>query len=321
MKLRLSVIIPGGVRMNQRRKVGIIGIGHVGSHVASALITRGLCEELVLIDKDEALAKGQMIDLSDTAAYRNAACQIYVGDYMDLSDADIIVISVGGKLFDENRLEELGESKEIIDEIAPKIENSGFHGIVISVTNPCDLVAYYLSKKISATVFGSGTALDSARFRRRIADKLEVNVNSVQAWCFGEHGDSQVPIWSQVHVNGIPLKEYLELTKSSQDVQKLMRTVTESTVYAGWEIASAKGSTEFGIGMTVSELVKCIYEDAQMVLPCSVLLQGEYGEKDIYASVLSVISANGAKPLGEPMLSDEELEAFHKSCEIMRGYL
>lgn len=303
-----------------RRKVGIIGVGHVGSHVASMLITRHLCEELVLIDCNETVLKGQTIDLADTMAYQNTTCKVFMGTYADLKDTDLLIISVGGKIFDENRLEELDESRRIIDEIAPKIEKSGFGGIVISITNPCDLVAFYLSKKISTPVFGSGTALDSARFRRRIADALNVSVNSVQAWCFGEHGDSQVPVWSQVHVNGIPLKEYLK-TRPEIRFDTLKQEITKSTIFAGWEIASAKGSTEYGIGMAVSELVKCIYEDAQVILPCSVLLKGEYGEQDIFASILCRVGAMGAQSVGEIPLDAEELQAFHHSCKIMREHI
>ena len=160
--------------MKQNRKVAIIGMGHVGSHVASMLITRSICDELVLIDSDEGKMRAQTVDLSDSLAYQDGHCKVYWGEYADISDADIIVLSVGGKFFDENRLEELDSSMEIVDEIAPKIENSGFRGIVISITNPCDLVAYYLQKKISATVIGSGTALDSARFRIRVAQAFNV---------------------------------------------------------------------------------------------------------------------------------------------------
>ena len=298
--------------------MGIIGVGHVGSHVASMLCTRNLCNEIVLIDQDADKLKGQAIDLADTCAYQSGTCRIHQGNYEELKDADILVISVGGKLFKKNRLEELEEALGIADDIAPKIQASGFHGIVISVTNPCDLVAYHLSRKLIVPVIGSGTILDSARFRCRIAAALSVDPHSVQAWCFGEHGDSQVPVWSQVHINGLALEDFLQ-THPETDWEATKAKITKSTVFAGWEIASGKGSTEFGVGMAVSELVKCIFEDARAILPCSVPLNGAYGERDVYASILCCVGKEGAKPLDGIPLSKEEEAAFHESCRVMRG--
>lgn len=306
--------------VNKKRKVGIIGVGHVGSHVASMLITRQLCDELILIDKDISKQKGQALDLADTSAYMESRCKIIAGGYDDLGDADILIISVGGKLFDENRLEELGESMEIIDEIAPEIEKSGFKGIVISITNPCDLVAYYLNKKISATVIGSGTILDSARFRNRLANTLDIDCKSIEALCLGEHGDSQVLVWSQVRIGVKALDEVL-LENPAWKKALDKKEVEKSTVFAGWEIASAKGSTEFGIGIGASELVKCIFRDEHTILPCSTFLQGEYGEKDVYVSVPCTIGAKGVEKIWEIKLNEEEQKAFHKSCHLLKSYI
>lgn len=306
--------------VNKKRKVGIIGVGHVGSHVASMLVTRQLCEELILIDNDMAKQKGQALDLADTAAYLGGRCKIIAGDYKDIKDTDILIISVGGKFFDENRLEELDESMEIIDEIAPQIEKSGFHGIVISITNPCDLVAYYLSKKISATVIGSGTVLDSARFRKRIANIFDMDCKSVEAWCLGEHGDSQVLVWSQVRIGA----EFLDkILLENPNWKKIFdkKEIEKSTVFAGWEIAGSKGSTEFGIGMGASELVKCIFQDKHMILPCSTLLSGEYGENDVYVSVPCTIGAKGVEKIWEIKLNENEQKSFHQSCNLLKDYI
>lgn len=306
--------------MKQNRKVAIIGMGHVGSHVASMLITRGICDELVLIDSNEEKMRAQTADLADTLAYQEQHCKIYWGDYSDISDADIVVLSVGGKIFDENRLEELDSSMEIVDEIAPKIEKSKFQGIVISITNPCDLVAYYLQRKITATVIGTGTVLDSARFRIRVAQAFHVDVKSVDAICIGEHGDSQVPVWSQVRIGGKPLNEISqERGESCIDFDR--RKIEKSTVFAGWEIADAKGSTEFGIGSAASELIKAIFSDANVVLPCSVLLKGTYGEDDIYTSVPCLIGRSGVKEIWELPITEEEKKAFHQSCRLLRNYI
>lgn len=302
----------------KKRKVGIIGVGHVGSHVASMLITRQICEELVLIDKDKEKEMGQALDLSDTAAYAGSRCKVHTGGYQMLGDADILVISVGGTFFNENRLEELDESLDIIDDIAPKIEASGFHGIVISITNPCDLVAYYLSKKISATVIGSGTILDSGRFRQRIAADLNLDCSSIEAFCMGEHGDSQVPIWSKVRIHTMELFQWL---KQNQDLEFVEKEIETSTIFAGSEIANAKGSTEFGIGIGASELIRCILRDTRTVLPCSTLLTGQYGEHDVFASVLCVVGAKGVEEICYVELEPKEEERFHKSCDILKEYI
>lgn len=304
----------------KKRKIGIIGVGHVGSHVAAMLLARHLCEELVLLDRDRKVLSGQTLDLADMAFYLGDRCRVTAGDYRDVKDADILIISVGGKFFDENRLEELDDSMEIIDEIAPRIEASGFCGIAIVITNPCDLVAYYLDKKISASVIGSGTALDSARFVCRIARGMDVCAASIQGWCVGEHGDSQVPVWSQVCIGGNSLEEIRDKnTEVYQRIQK--KQIEKSTIFAGWEIADAKGSTEFGIGIAASELVKSILKDENRILPCSVMLTGEYGERDVYASVPCILGAQGVKRVWNIRLNTEEQQAFHQSCQLLRNYI
>ena len=301
------------------KKIAIIGVGHVGSHVASMLVTRHVCDELVLIDKDEKKAFGHARDLTDTMAYQGHTCKIKAGDYSDIGDVDILIFSACGGYFNENRLEELDESVEIVDEVAPKIEQSGFHGIVISITNPCDLVAYYLQMKLRATVIGSGTMLDSARFRTYIANELAVDVRSVEAYSMGEHGDSQVPVWSQVSIGGKPLSSALEDMGKAQNFP--FEELEHKTIFAGAQIAGAKGCTEFGIGLAACELANAILQDENRILPCSTLLQGEYGETGIYTSVPCLIGAGGVKQIWTIQLTAEESDRFHSSCSLLRRYI
>ena len=302
-----------------KTKIAIVGVGHVGSHVASMLISRQLCDELVLIDKDTKKAIGHAWDLTDTTAYQGHACKIKAGDYSDIKDASILFFCACGGYFNENRLEELDESMEIVDEVAPQIEKSGFHGIVISITNPCDLVAYYLQTKLSATVIGSGTILDSGRFRTYIADALDVDVKSVDAYCFGEHGDSQVPIWSQVRIGGKALLAALQELGKEECFS--FTDIEEKTIFAGAKIAGAKGCTEFGIGLAASELAGAILHDEMRVLPCSTLLKGEYGEEGLYASVPCLVGDGGVKQVWSLKLNEEESRRFHNSCSIMKRYI
>ena len=176
-----------------RRKAGIIGAGHVGSHVAASLAMLNICEEIVLIDTDRKKAEAHGTDLQDMVCYSGHGCRIWAGEYEDLADAQVCVVSASGEIFKENRLEELDVALDVMDDIVPKLKRSGFAGTVISITNPCDLVALYLHLKTDFPVIGTGTALDSARFRIRIALGLGVSPDSVDAFCVGEHGDSQVP--------------------------------------------------------------------------------------------------------------------------------
>lgn len=306
--------------IHKKRRIGIIGVGHVGMHVASMLITHQVCEELILIEQNAQILKGQMLDLQDSVVFQNSRCEVVAGNYEDLRTADILVISVGATIFDENRLEELEESKAIIDEIAPQIEASRFCGIVISITNPCDLIAYYLNQRISATVIGSGTILDSARYQSRIATVLQLHTNSIEATCIGEHGDSQVLLWSRVRIGG---KLLSEIEKENPETLKKLnqKKIEQSTIFAGWEIAAAKGSTEFGIGAAVAELARCILKDEKKVVPCSVMLQGEYGINDVYASVPCTIGENGVEKIWQISLSKKEEEAFQNSCKLLKKYI
>ena len=292
------------------RKVAVIGAGHVGSHVAEMLAVRNICGEIIIADIDKRLLESQTLDLMDMYAYLPGSCRIHAGEISDMKDADILVLCAGGKIFSSDRLDELKTSLDIVDEIAPQIEKSGFSGIAIAVTNPCDLITYYLSRKISAAVFGSGTALDSIRFRRRIAERAGVGTKSVNAFCMGEHGDSQVTVWSRVLAGG----------NRYQEQEKYMDRINRKTVSAGWEIADAKGCTEFGIGITVSEICRCIFEDAKEIIPCSAKLNGEFGEEGIYAGVPCLIGAGGAEKVWETEIDEKELAAFHQSCELIRKY-
>ena len=161
-----------------KRKTVIIGAGHVGAHVASALMMQDICEEIILLDTDAQKAWSHAVDLQDTACYAGKNTTVRSGGYEELRDADICVISYCGAIFKENRLEELEEALNIADEIIPKIQASGFQGVVVSITNPCDLVALYFAMHLELMVVGTGTALDSARFRIRTADRKSTRLNS-----------------------------------------------------------------------------------------------------------------------------------------------
>lgn len=302
-----------------KRKTVIIGAGHVGAHVASALMMQDICEEIVLIDTDEEKAWSHAADLQDTACYSGKNTRIWSGGYEELKDADICVLSYCGRIFKENRLEELEEALEIADVIIPKIKGSGFAGVVISITNPCDLVALYFSMRLTLPVLGTGTALDSARFCIRTALALHISPQSVYAFCVGEHGDSQVPVWSQVRVGGRFLTELEEEEKEVYGhLQKA--EIETSTIEAGWKILTGKGSTEYGIGAAAAAVIRAVLTDSRQVLPCSWRYRRDANSPLIYTSIPTVIGAGGVVSRIKPILSETEAERFEASCRLMEQY-
>lgn len=303
--------------MIKPRKAAIVGIGHVGSHVASALVTQGLVSELVLIDTDRAKAEAHGADLADTICWMPHSARVWAGDYSDCTDAELMIISASGPIFKEDRLEELAGSLDTMEEIAPHILECGFQRLIMVITNPVDVVASYLRRKLGFgpdRVFGSGTTLDSGRLRRNIAQALGVSPMSVEAWVLGEHGDSQMIPWSRVTVGGQPL----ELVPGGKELDR--QEIWEKTMKAGWNIVLGKGSTEFGIGAAAAQIVRAIFFDEKRILPVSVLLDGVCGQQGIHASVPVCLGAGGPERICMPIMAQEEEQAFIHSCERLREF-
>lgn len=302
-----------------RRKTVIIGAGHVGAHVASALAMQDICEEIVLIDLDEKKAWAHAQDIMDTAVYAGRDTIVRSGSFAELKDADICVISVCGKIFREDRLEELDEALDIAETLVPKIKESGFAGTVVSITNPCDLVALYLHERLDCPVIGTGTALDSGRFRVRIARALGMKPSSVEGFCVGEHGNSQVQVWSQVRIGGRFLDE-LAAEEPERYGNLDRKAVEESTTDAGWAILQGKGSTEYGIGAAAAELIRALLKDSRQVLPCSVPYRRTPESPLIYTSMPVWLKENGQIQPVSLKLNKEEKAAFEESCRLLEGY-
>ena len=303
----------------KKRRVVIIGAGHVGAHVADTLAAGELCEEVILIDKDAKKAWAHAVDLQDRSVYLGRETTVREGSYADLEDAEICVISASGDIFREDRLEELDDALDIVDEVLPQISRSGFGGVIVSITNPCDLVALYIAMKCDYPVVGTGTALDSARFRVRIGRALKIAPSGIEAFCIGEHGDSQVQVWSQVRIGGRFLDELMaEMPQQYAALDKV--SIEKSTTEAGWAIVQGKGSTEYGIGAAAAEVVRAILRDSRQVLPCSVPYQRTPDSPQIYTSMPVVIGSD-ARPQVLPLALDpKEQEAFEASCRMLEQY-
>lgn len=295
----------------KKEKIGVIGAGHVGSHVASALSLGGLCDEIVLVDCDADKARAQALDLADAAVCFPRPVAIAAGGYDDLADAALVVMAACDGILEEDRLLELDNTVRVAQQILPRLKGSGFCGVVVSITNPCDIIAQYLAAGTGLTVIGTGTALDSARLRLRIAQAAGVAPASVEAYCLGEHGDSQVAALSSAVIGGRPVQELCS--------EAALAEAARCTISAGWEIAAPKGSTEFGIGSVAAALCAAILRDERRVIPCSAMLNGEYGERGVYASLPRVIGAAGVLRTLTPELNPAERESFARSCAVLRA--
>lgn len=295
------------------KKITIIGAGHVGSHVASSLYIGNVCNEIALIDIDEKKALAHAIDLQDMAPYIENDGDVYIGDYSDLDNSDVIVISTCSGFCSEDRLEELERTKETIDEIIPHILKSKFDGIIVSISNPCDLIAQYMKEKTGKNVIGTGTMLDSARYRVRLAKMLNISPKSVNGYMLGEHGNSQFSAFSLTSINGISLNDYLKINNIEINHDEL----EENSAMAGWDIVIGKGCTEFGIGSATAYLIKAILNDECKVLSCSTYVE----EKGVYTSVPCIIGKEGVKSRLQIKLSSSEQEKFDKSCDVLKENL
>lgn len=296
-----------------KRKVVVIGLGHLGAHVMEILAISGIANELVGIDYNKKKEWGKIRDLADMMPYLGKQTLIRSGSYEDLADADIAVMTACSKICDEDRLQELSGSIAVIDQILPEVQKNHFKGTMIVLTNPCDLIAWYISQKIDADVIGTGTALDSARLRTRVAETLGLAPSDIQGYCIGEHGDSQTIVWSQMRAGGLPVEQLLTEEQKAQ--------IEKETITAGCEIALHKGSTEFGIGMSAVQIIQAILGDEHKILPCSVDPKGKYGQSGFYTGIPCIISKEGATPLKELDLTEEERNRFDQSCEMLKNMI
>ncbi|NOW83449.1 L-lactate dehydrogenase [Clostridium beijerinckii] len=213
----------------------------------------------------------------------------------------------------------INEVNTIIDPIL----ESGFNGIFIVISNPVDVIAHYIWKKTGFPknkVFGTGTTLDSSRLRRILSDEAGIDQKSIQAYCMGEHGDSQMVPWSHVYFGGKPLFDLMKERPETYGNLNLDELASR-TANAAYEIIAGKGCTEFGIGVGLSEIVKAILHDEKRILPASTLLEGQYGEENVFASVPVILGKNGVEEIVEINLTEKEKSQFNHTCGILREYI
>lgn len=303
------------------KKVGIIGVGAVGASIAFALMEKGIFNEIVLIDNNKEKAIGEAMDLSHGILYASSPSKIYAGEYKDLKDAALIIITAGAAQKEgETRLDLVKKNSSIMKSIISNIKPIGVEGILLIVSNPVDVlthVAYKYSGLDKSRVIGSGTVLDTARLKYMISEHLQVDSRNVHAVMIGEHGDSELPVWSGANISGVPLNEFCEL-RGHHNHEEGMNKLYNSVRNAAYEIIKRKGSTYYGIAMAVSKICECIVGDEKSMLPVSVELSGTYGLNDIALSVPAILGKGGVELVLELPLSEKEKKNLCSSANTLK---
>lgn len=295
-------------------KVVLIGTGAVGSSYAYALVNQGICNELVLVDLDKEKSNGEVMDLNHGLVYAPSPVKITSGTYADCKDAAIVVICAGAaQKPGETRLDLVSKNLNIFKSIVKNIMDSGFNGIFLVATNPVDILAYAtwkFSGLPKERVIGSGTILDTARFRYLLGEKYDVAPSSVHAYIIGEHGDSELAVWSTANISGKLLAP--DLTDDGKE--EIFVQVRD----AAYQIIESKGATYYGIAMGLARITKAILHNEEAVLPVGSLLDGEYGHNDVYIGVPTVIHRAGRKNLIELSLNEDEKEKLANSVKVLK---
>ncbi|GFZ26692.1 L-lactate dehydrogenase [Lactobacillus corticis] len=297
------------------RKVGIIGMGHVGATVAFDLFTHGYVDELVLLDKNEAKAEAEYNDLSDTLARNDYYVKLKFGKWDDLRDADIIVTAFGdikASVESGDRFAELPINMKNAKEVGAKIKASGFNGILINISNPCDAVSAVLQKVTGLSkdqVFGTGTFLDTARMQRIVGEKLHENPKNVEGWVLGEHGSSQFTAWSTLRVNNRIAAQLFD----EQTQQELSDQPNKNS----FKVARGKGYTSYAIATCAVKLVQAVFTNARMYEPVSVYLP----EYKTYVGYPAIIGSDGIEEVLKLQLTSSEREKLAGSAEKIKHNL
>jgi len=299
----------------------VVGAGSVGATYCYALAQSGLADEIVLIDKNEDLVKGQVLDLIHGQPFFPTV-NIRSGSPLDYTDAEVIVITAGSaQKPGETRLDLLRRNAVIIGNIAEDIVKHNSNGIMLIVSNPVDVmtrVALERSGWESGRVIGSGTVLDSARFRHLLSKHCDVDVHNVHAYILGEHGDSEFAAWSMTHVGGINIDEYCPLCRKCENWKQERAKIEQQVRESAYHIISYKGSTHFAVGLAMVRITGAILRGENSVMTVSTLLKGEFGINDVCLSVPSIVSERGVTRIIESPLSQEEINSLTGSAGILQ---
>lgn len=304
-------------------KISIVGTGSVGSTIAYTLTVMGIVSEIVMIDINNEKALGEALDIRQGTPFCGA-CSVYAGDYRDAVNSDIVIITSGiARKPGQTRLELAQTNVNITKSIIPEITKYAPDATYIIVSNPVDILTYTFNKFSSIPenrIIGSGTILDTARLRARLAEYYSINQSNVHAYVFGEHGDSSFIPWSVANISNVPIRECQKLittpgiTSPELDLDEIEQYVRKS----GGRVIARKGATFYAVSVSVCHICKCILGGIDTTMTVSTMMHGEYGIKDVCLSTLNMIGNNGIRGKVNVSLTDEELAKLRHSAETLK---
>ena len=307
--------------MKYAQKCAVVGCGNVGATTAYSLMLSGLFNEIVLIDIDKKRARGEAEDIAHGIPF-NSPVEIYAGDYSDIDDAGIVIITAGvSQKPGETRIDLVQKNSKVFSSIVDQITSTRFNGIILVVTNPVDILTYVtiaLSKFDPRRVLGSGTVLDTARLKQLMGNKFGVDARNIHTFIIGEHGDSELPVWSSANVSGIDIDSYCDSFVCDCNESSL-RTTFENVRDAAYSIIEAKGATYYAIAEAVKRIVTAIVRDERAILPVSALLTGQYGVSGVCLGVPCVVGKNGIEEILEIPLNEREKTDFLRSANALHS--
>lgn len=305
-------------------KISVIGAGYVGATTAYALMLGGLSEEIVIVDLNKNKAIGEAMDIAHGAAFVRPV-KVISGDYEDTKGSDIVIITAGAaQKPGESRIDLVNKNINIFRGLVPQVVKYSPDAIIIVVSNPVDILSY-VTYKISGfpkeRVIGSGTVLDTSRFRTLLAEYLDVDARSIHGYIMGEHGDSEIAAWSLTNIAGVNLEDYVRITQKEKGDLSFMEYIPLSVKNAAYEMINTKGFTNYAVALAIRRICEAITGDEKAILTVSALLEGEYGLHDLYISVPSIVGKEGIiKPIEVP-LNHKEMEGFLESAKTMHDII
>lgn len=308
---------------NKKSKIAVIGAGFVGAASAYAIALKKICSELVLIDVNTDKAIGEAADISHGLPFIGSM-DVYAGDYSCVKDCNVIVVTAGAnRKVGETRLDLAKKNTAIAKEITANIMKYYNGGVILVVANPVDILTYMIQQWTGlpqGMVLGSGTTLDTMRFRSALATITDIDCINIHGYVIGEHGDSQVPVWSNTHIAGIGIEDYCKRNGINLDDQ-VKNDVLEKIKTGGAEIIKRKGATYYGVAACVASLVDSLMRDSDTIRTVSTVLNGELGVSDVALSLPTIIGSSGAKKVLIPNITENELALFKKSADACKAVL
>ena len=309
--------------MINKQKCAVIGCGYVGSTIAYTLMDHSTFSEMVLIDANDKKAEGEAMDLNHGLPFISPM-QIYKGDYSDLVNAYVVIIAAGtGQKPGESRTELVDRNVEIFKNIISQIVKYNTECIILVVSNPVDIltyVTYKLSGFDSNRVIGSGTVLDTGRLKYLVGEHLGVDSRNVHSFIIGEHGDSELAVWSSTNISGIDLNDYYHITGKKYDPQTLENMYIQVRDSA-YKIIEGKGATYYAIGQATLRIVKSIVKNQKSVLPVSCLVDGHYGLENMYMGLPAIVGSDGVSNVLEIPLNAEEGQRLRSSARLLKSII